>query len=213
MGLGSDQDARGVLTLTFDDPRTRNALSLDVLSNLLDRLYLVGGDCRVVVLTGAGTTFSSGADRGEIADPANIERAGKLVLDLLARLDSLEVPVVARVNGAAFGSGLALVAAADIAVAADGARFGFPEVRFGMVAEPAIAACRRRVPEGALLDLFLSGRQFDTAEAASFGLVAHTAPPELLDGAVESVVADLLIGDRAAIAATRRLIRGGLIRG
>jgi methylglutaconyl-CoA hydratase len=207
MGLGSEQDAHGVLTLTFNDPPTRNALSLDVLANLLDRLYLIDADTRVVVLTGAGATFSSGANRGEIAEHANVERASALMNQLLARLDALEVPVVARVNGPAFGAGLALVAASDIAVAAEDALFGFPEVRFGMVAGPALSAAARRMGETALRDLFLTGRQFLGAEAAKLGLVARAVPADSLEAEVEAVLADLLLGDRAALAETRRLMR------
>lgn len=207
MGLGSEQDAAGVLTLTFDDPDTRNALSLRALDALLDQLYLIGPECRVLVLTGAGGTFSSGADRRELSDPDNVHRASKLVSELLARLDALEVPVVARVNGPAFGAGLALVAAADLSVAVEDARFGFPEVRFGMVPGPALAAASRRMGETPVRDLFLTGRQFSGTEAARFGLITRAVPAAELDAAVDAVVFDLLLGERAALAATKRLLR------
>ena len=208
MGLNSaTADVSGVVTFTFDDPATRNSLSLGDLSTLLDGLYVLGPECRAVVLTGAGGAFSSGANRTQMADPANIERATVLVHRLLDRLDALEVPVVARVNGLAFGAALALAAAADVAIADEDARFGFPEVRFGMVAEPAIAACRRRVSEGVLRDLFLTGRQFTAAEAAAVGLVNRAVPAASLDSAVNAVLTDLISGEPKAIAATRRLLR------
>jgi methylglutaconyl-CoA hydratase len=208
VGLSSvTADVGGVVSFVFDDPATRNSLTLSDLSALLDGLYVLGPECRAVVLTGAGDTFCSGANRQQMADPANIERASVLVHRLLDRLDAIEVPVVARVNGPAFGAGVALAATADIAIAAEDARFGFPEVRFGMVAEPAIAACRRRVSEGVLRDLFLTGRQFTGAEAADVGLVTRAVPAAELDVAVNDVLTDLLQGDPKAIAATRRLIR------
>jgi methylglutaconyl-CoA hydratase len=77
-----------------------------------------------------------------------------------------------------------------------------------MVAEPAITACRRRVPEGVLRDLFLTGRQFTGAAAASLGLLNRAVPAADLDGAVNDVLTDLIQGDPKAIAATRRVIRG-----
>jgi enoyl-CoA hydratase/carnithine racemase len=209
VGLSSaTADVSGVVTFTFDDPATRNSLSLSDLSALLDGLYVLGPECRAVVFTGGGDAFSSGANRTQMADPANIERATVLVHRLLDRLDALEVPVVARVNGLAFGAALALAVAADVAIADEDARFGFPEVRFGMVAEPAIAACRRRVSEGVLRDLFLTGRQFTGAEAAAVGLVNRAVPAAELDAAVNDVLTDLISGDPKAIAATRRLLRG-----
>src|SRR5262249_47594308 len=110
VGLSSaTADVGGVVTLTFDDPASRNSLTLADLSALLHGLSVLGPECRAVVLTGAGDTFSSGANRTEMAVAANIERASALMDQLLARIDALEVPLVARVNGAAFGAGLALV--------------------------------------------------------------------------------------------------------
>jgi methylglutaconyl-CoA hydratase len=209
VGLSSaTADVGGVVTFVFDDAATQNALTLADLSALLDGLYVLAPECRAVVLTGAGDTFSSGADRNQMADPANIERASVLIHRLLDRLDALEVPVVARVNGSAFGAGLALAVAADVAVVADDARLGFPEVRFGMVAEPAIRACRRRVSEGVLRDLFLTGRQFNGAEAAALGLVNRAVPAADIDAVANDVLTDLIQGDTKAIAATRRVIRG-----
>lgn len=210
MGIPAlSRDLRGVVTYTFDDAGTRNALSLAVLAELDEALASLEGDAgvRVVVLTGAGVAFSSGADRSEIADPANVERATVLVTSVLARIERLPVPVVCRVNGFAFGAGLALVATADLSIAAAGAQFGLPEVRFGMVPGPAATACLRRVGETGTLDLVLTGRRFDAAEAARLHLIARVVPAEELDAAVEAAVAELLLGDPAALAGAKVLVR------
>src|SRR5882757_5351261 len=147
VGSGATRDERGVVTYMLNDPATRNALSTAVLRDI-DRVMAVlaeDASVRVLVFTGAGTTFSSGADRSELADPTTIEKTTDLLTSILIRIDESPVPVVCRVNGAAFGAGLAILAAADISVATSDAVFGLPEVRFGLVAGPAAATCVARI--------------------------------------------------------------------
>lgn len=207
--LAAARDERGVVTLTVDDAPTRNALGTAVLSDIDAALADLAGDpsARVLVLTGAGTVFSSGADRAEIGDPELVARSTALLSSVLARIEDSPVPVVCRVNGAAFGAGLAIAAAADISITVSDAVFGLPEVRFGLVAGPAAATCVPRIGRSAGLDLLLTGRRLTAAEAGSLGLVTAVVAPPGLDGAVAAVIADLLAGDRAALAATRRLVR------
>lgn len=204
--------AGGVVRITFDDPATRNALRRTVLTDLVRKLAELTDNpaVRAVVLTGAGTVFSSGADRAELGDPTAVAQAAELVEEVVELLTTLPIPVLARVNGPAFGSGLALVAAADIAIASTDAVFAFPEVRLGLVAGPAMAACRPRLNRTALLDLFLTGRRFDAVEAARMGLIARAVPPAELDAAVATTLADLAQGDPGALAATKRTIRAEL---
>jgi methylglutaconyl-CoA hydratase len=203
------RDARGVVTVTIDDAPTRNALGTAALGRLERVLADIAADraVRVLVLTGAGTVFSAGADRAESGDPALVARAAGLLAEILARIESFPVPVVCRLNGPAFGSGLAIAAAADIAISVNGAAFGLPEVRFGLVAGPAAVTCVARIGRAAGLDLLLTGRRFSAPEAHRLGLVTAVVDSDGLDDAVESVIADLLAGDRAALAATRRLVR------
>jgi methylglutaconyl-CoA hydratase len=208
----TELDAGGVVRITFDDPATRNALRRTVLTDLVRKLAELTDNpaVRAVVLTGAGTVFSSGADRAELGDPTAVAQAAELVDLVVELLTTLPVPVLARVNGPAFGSGLAVVAAADIAIASTDAVFGFPEVRFGLVAGPAMAGCRPRLNRTALLDLFLTGRRFDAVEATRMGLIARAVPPAELDAAVATTLADLAQGDPGALAATKRTIRAVL---
>lgn len=207
--LALARDERGVVTITVDDAPTRNALGTAALADIDAALAALAADpsVRVLVLTGAGTVFSSGANRAELGDPAAVARSTQLLSGVLARIDDSPVPVVARVNGAAFGAGLAAVAAADIAVAASDAVFGLPEVRFGLVAGPAAATCVARIGRTAGLDLLLTGRRLGAVEALRIGLVTSLADRADLDSAVEAVLADLLAGDYHALAATRRLVR------
>ena len=207
--MGLTRDARGVVTYTLEDAPTRNALGTAALLEIDRMLAEVAADpsVRTLVLTGAGAVFSSGADRSELGDPALIESSTRLLTQILTRIDESPVPVVARVNGAAIGAGLAIAAAADIAVAAQDAFFVLPEVRFGLVPGPAAAACAARMGQTAALDLMLTGRRFGACEAGRLHLVARVVPGAELDEAVDEVVADLLAGDADAVAATRRLVR------
>lgn len=209
MGSGATRDGRGVVTYTVDDPSTRNALSTGVLVDVDRTLAALAEDAsvRVIVFTGAGTTFSSGADRSELADPTTIEKTTDLLTSILIRIEQSPVPIVCRVNGAAFGAGLAILAAADISIATADAIFGLPEVRFGLVAGPAAAACLGRIGQTAALDMLLTGRRFGADDAARMHLLSEVVTNDDLDVTVERCVADLLLGDADAVAATRRLVR------
>jgi methylglutaconyl-CoA hydratase len=208
-GSGATRDEHGVVTYTMNDPATRNALSTRVLQEIDDTLCTLAGNAsvRVIVMTGAGTTFSSGADRAELADPATIGRTTDLLTSILTRIDESPVPVVCRVNGAAFGAGLAILAAADISIATDDAVFGLPEVRFGLVAGPAAAACLGRIGLTAALDVLLTGRMFGAAEAERMHLLGRVVGRDELDGAVQHCISELLLGDSDAVTATRRMVR------
>jgi len=199
-----------VFTFTLDRPATRNALGTDVLADTEQALAGLAADpaVRVIVFTGTGETFSSGADRAEIADPAAIDKATGLLSSILTLIDESAAPVVCRVNGAAFGAGLAIVAAADISIAVSDAVFGLPEVRFGMVAGPAAAACLGRIGQAAALDVLLTGRRFAAEDAKRMHLLSAVVTREELDAAVEECIAELLLGDAGALAATRRFVRG-----
>jgi methylglutaconyl-CoA hydratase len=208
-GSGATRDGRGVVTYTVDEPATRNALNTQVLQDIDDTLRNLVGDpsVRVIVMTGAASTFSSGADRAELADPVLIGRTTHLLTSVLTRIDDSSVPVVCRVNGAAFGAGLAIVAAADISIATDDAVFGLPEVRFGLVAGPAAAACLGRIGQTAALDVLLTGRRFGSVEAERMHLLAKVVDRNELDTAVEQCIVELLLGDPDALTATRRMVR------
>ncbi|MGB8404198.1 MAG: enoyl-CoA hydratase/isomerase family protein, partial [Mycobacterium sp.] len=198
-----------VVTYTVNDAPTRNALSTKMLADIDHLLAELAQDrsVRAVVFTGAGATFSSGADRSELGDPALVERATTLLSSILVRIDQSPVPVVCRVNGAAFGAGLAVMAAADISISVTDAVFGLPEVRFGLVAGPAAVSCLARIGQTAGLDVLLTGRRFDAEEAQQMQLVTAVVDRGDLDRAVDARISELLLGDYDAIACTRRLVR------
>ena len=127
--------------------------------------------------------------------------------DLFFALASSPKPVVARVQGAALGGGAGLVAACDIAVAAEGTRFGFPEVRLGLIPAVISPYVLAKIGESAARELFLTGERFDAAQAQEIGLVRAVVPEADLDAAVDGRVQELLQAGPNAIAEAKALLR------
>jgi methylglutaconyl-CoA hydratase len=197
----------GVATVLLDSPGNRNALSARLLAALASALDDCGADrsVRVVVLTGAGPAFCSGADLKEAASGAG---PGPVSLpDVLRRIWSHRCPVVARVNGAVRAGGIGLMAACDIVVAPDDATFAFSEVRIGVV--PAIIAVPvlARMNATAAHEYFLTGAPFGAAEATATGLVNRAVPAASLDPAVLEYTDALAAGAPEALAAAKQLRR------
>ncbi len=207
-------DNRGVATITLNRPQLRNAFDSGLIARLDAAIADLGADpnVRVIVLTGAGKAFSAGADinwmRSMVAcgEAENHDDAMRLA-GLMARLDTVGKPTVARVNGPAIGGGVGLVACCDIAVASTDARFGLSEVRLGLV--PAVispyvvAAMGRRNARR----LFLTGEVLHAKQARRAGLVHEIAKPSNFNAAVEDQVAQLLLGGPLAQSEAKQLIR------
>jgi methylglutaconyl-CoA hydratase len=209
----STRDGR-VATLTLNRPARRNVLNQELVVALKRRLDEVEADegVRVVVLTGAGTTFCAGADLGELRRlrEASFEdnlADSKALADLFRRIYLFPKPVVAKVNGHALGGGCGLALVCDIAIASQSARLGFPEVRLGFV--PAIVSVfvLRKLGEAAARDLLLRGPVLDAEDARAVGLVSRVSPPDRLDDDVARLVLELAHETSAqAVAHTRQLI-------
>ena len=205
-------DDRGVAVLTLDRPAVRNAFDAGLVEALARSFDDLAGDpsARVVVLTGAGTAFSAGADlewmRSMREATAEENRADAARLQAMLRaLDELPMPTIGRIGGPAIGGGVGLVAACDVVVAASSATFAFSEVRLGLA--PAVIApfVVRKIGHSAARALFVTGRRFDAVEAQRVGLVHEFADEGDLDRAVDAVVGDCLAGAPAAAAACKAL--------
>jgi methylglutaconyl-CoA hydratase len=199
----------GVRTITLDSPHNANALSSRLLAQLKAELERATSDpaVRVVVLTGAGKVFCSGADLKEArATPTAAAPVMAAVLELL--WDSPK-PVICRVNGAARAGGIGLVAAADIAIAPHSASFAFSEVRIGVVPAVISVPCLRRMPSRAAAEYFLTGELFDAKRAAEIGLVTKAVAADDLDAETERYARMLLRGAPRALAATKEVLRNG----
>jgi methylglutaconyl-CoA hydratase len=200
--------ARGVATVTLDSPANRNALSRQVRGELTAHLATALADdaVRVLVLTHTGTVFCSGMDLKE-AGGGTASSQG--VHELPALLDALWTspkPVVARLAGPARAGGVGLVAACDIAVAADTATFAFTEVRLGVVPAVISVPVLPRLLARQAHELFLTGEVFDAPRAVQIGLLNRAVPAEQLDAEVTRYAGMLALGGPLALAATKELL-------
>jgi methylglutaconyl-CoA hydratase len=207
-------DEGPVTTVSLARPEARNALDAALIAEItrcFDELAEDDG-VRVVVLTGEGPMFCAGADIGYMRDTAgfsyeeNLEDARRLA-HMFRAVDELPKPVVAKVRGVAIGGGAGLVAAADVAVAEEGTRFAFSEVRLGIAPATIAPFVVRKIGLTWARALFLTGERFGAEEARGIGLVHEAVLERDLDAAVENVVSQLLQGGPAAQAAIKALLR------
>jgi enoyl-CoA hydratase len=192
----------GITLLTLDRPERLNAMSRQLVTDLHDALATAADDrdCRVVILTGAGRGFCAGLDlketgdiAGEVADggggrPAAL-RAQQQIATLVTRLRGLPKPVIAAVNGAATGGGLALALACDVRVAAESAQFNVAFIRVGLSGFDIGVSylLSRLVGASRAFELMLTGRMIDAAEADRIGLVSKVVPEgQVVDAARET---------------------------
>lgn len=201
----------GVATITLDSPANRNALSRALMAGLSESLEAAIGDerARLIVLTGSGPVFCSGADLREQRDVRQEGRAAgpQGLAAILERIWDSPKPVVARVNGPARAGGLGLLAACDIAVSAEEATFAFSEVRLGLIPAIISVVILPRIGTAKAMELFLTGDTFDARDAVRFGLLNAAVPAEQLDGAVGRYAASILKGAPGALAGCKRLVR------
>ncbi len=174
-----------VAILTLNDPTRRNALSMDLRCALRDQLHALGQDstCRAIVLTGAGGYFCAGGDLAAMRsdDPAGARVRLGIVQDIIRAIAAGPRPVVAAVEGPAFGAGMALAAASDLVVASEGARFSASFVKLGLMPDAGLLwSLPQRVGAARARALMLSGQVLTGAEAVAQGLADQVCAPDAL---------------------------------
>ena len=203
-----------VATVALNRPDVHNAFNSLMIGELINAFDELGqsSEVRVIVLTGRGRSFCAGADlttmraAGEFDIEQNVAN-GKAIYDLMLAVDSCPKPVVGKINGTAIGGGVGLVAACDIVVAVDRARFGFSEARIGLVPAVISPFVLAKIGVSFGRELFLTGERFNAQEAHKLGLVHHVVPEEDLEAAVTKRVEELLLAAPEAQEAIKTLIR------
>jgi methylglutaconyl-CoA hydratase len=199
----------GIATITLDSPHNRNALSAQVRRELRDHLATAAGDdaVRVILLDHTGPVFCAGMDLKEAGTAGSSTDGVNEFPEILTRIWTSTKPVVAKLAGPARAGGVGIVAAADIAVAADTATFAFTEVRLGLVpAVISVTVLPRLLPRVAH-ELFLTGETFGAARAAEIGLLNAAVPAGRLDAEVARYTGMLALGGPTALATTKELLR------
>ncbi len=190
-----------VLTLTLNRPDQRNAMSPAIVAGLSAHLSRVPEGVRIIVLTGAGDkAFCAGADlqTGKSFKFDHSQPRAPFA-DLLRIGRSCAVPVLGRINGTCVAGGMGLLGLCDIAIAAEHAKFGLPEVKVGVFPMQVLAVLRHLVPHRKLVELCLTGDLVGAQEAESLGLVNAVVPAAGLDAAVQSMLNKLLAAAPSAI--------------
>jgi len=204
----------GVARLWLARPDQRNALDESLMAELAATVQDLGGrsDVRVIVLGGRGKAFCAGADLNWMARAArytheeNLEDVARLS-NLLQALDQVDKPTIARVHGACYAGATGLVAACDLAIAADDSRFCFSEVRLGLVPATISPYVQRAMGYRASLQHMLTADVFDAATALRTGLVNEIVPAEQLDSRIDALAQTLRHAGPRALGETKRLLR------
>jgi methylglutaconyl-CoA hydratase len=198
----------GVFTITLADESNRNALGAQLVAELMEACDRADGDAdvRVVVLTNRGTTFCAGAHLSERSSPGTPPPAVRSPMELFGRFARSPKPYVGRIAGHCVAGGMGLAAAMDISIADEDVKMGFTEVRIGVAPAVISVVCLPKMRPVDASAAFLRGNRFPAREAARMGLINAAVPSDRLDDEVAAVVADLLAGSPAAIAAAKQLL-------
>ena len=211
MTVGTKTDASLLLTVegpatrvTLNRPEKRNALSLELMEELIGALRTLGAnpDVRAIVIAGAGPVFSAGHDLGEMVgrDLAFYQQLFDVCTELMETIHQVPQPVIASVHGVATAAGCQLVASCDLAVAAQDARFATPGVKIGLFCSTPMVPLSRAIGRKRSLEMLLTGDFVDAATARDWGLVNRVVAADALDDTVAELVEKVARSSPLAVA-------------
>lgn len=203
-----------IVHISLNRPEVHNAFNSTMLSELDDAFERVKLDnsIRVVVVRGEGKSFCAGADINWMREiihysyKQNLEESLQLA-ELLHKIFTLSKPTLAMVNGTAIGGGTGFIAACDIAVASEEAKFGLSEVKIGLVPAAISPYVIRRIGESKAREYFLTGERISARKALDIGLINEVVPPEELEDKVKEIIRLLLSSGPEALASCKELIQ------
>jgi methylglutaconyl-CoA hydratase len=204
----------GIVKITLNRPEKRNALSFQLLEELLNAFEEIEqSNAQIVILTGAGKAFCAGMDLDELgtltgkSDHENVEDSRRMAR-IFRRLYDFPKPTIAAVNGAAIAGGTGLATMCDFTLAVPEAKFGYTEVRIGFVPAIVSSILVWQVGHKIARDLLLTGRIFDAAEAYRLGLANEVVPPEQLIIRARELASQLMENSPSSLRLTKKLING-----
>lgn len=211
--IGIETDGRGVARLTLQRPERHNALDGTMIAELAEAAERLGRDAsvRVVVLAAEGPTFCAGGDLGWMreqmtADGTRRGEEARRLAGMLLALDTLPKPLVAEVQGPAYGGGVGLLSVCDVAVGVEDATFVLSETKLGLIPATIGPYVLARIGPAAARRVMLSSRRFTAGEALGMGLLARLVPRNRLHEAVEEEVKRFLACAPGAVADAKRLL-------
>jgi methylglutaconyl-CoA hydratase len=204
--LVEEKDRTTIVTL--NRPERRNALTIELMSELADTLDKTSADPqkRLLILRGAGKAFCTGLDLQETTVVEKAHRSAEMVAKTLLAISQTRLITIAQVHGAAVAGGAGLMSACDFVVAAQRTKIGYPETRRGLVAGLVMTFLRRQLRERDLRELLFTGDLISAERAHEIGLVNRVVPPNELENETQKIVAAVLQNAPAALASTKRLI-------
>jgi methylglutaconyl-CoA hydratase len=202
-----DDTEASIRVFTLNRPQKRNALSIDLMTMLADAIDATHQlQKRVLILRGNGPVFCAGLDLQEARDQSNSEQSARALARVYLAIAKSPLITIASAQGGAFGGGVGLIAACDIAIASDDLRIGFPEVHRGLVASLITALLCRQLPQRLVRKLILLGSTIEADEALMIGLLQGVVPAENLLPATLRLARAACDGAPGAIARSKRLL-------
>src|SRR5438094_3006189 len=197
-----------VTVLTLNRPERRNALTIELLSELSAAIKIASDqpDERVIILRGAGAAFCTGLDLKEAADQTKAHATAEMVANTLIAISQTHLVTIAAVHGAAVAGGAGIMSACDFVIAAEGTKIGYPEVRRGLVAGLVMTFLRRQIGERNMRELLFSAELIDAARAKEIGLVNRVVAPNDVMSEAKKFATSVLQGAPGALAQTKRLV-------
>ncbi|HEY5036851.1 MAG TPA: enoyl-CoA hydratase-related protein [Chthoniobacterales bacterium] len=197
-----------VTTLTLNRPERRNALTIELMNELVTAVEAASADAnqRILILRGAGKAFCAGLDLNETAITERAHESAELVAKPLLALSETRLITIAQVHGAAVAGGAGLMSACDFVVAAERTKIGYPEAKRGLVAGLVMTFLRRQLRERDIRELLFTGDLITAERAREIGLVNRVVPPNELENEVQKLVSAIMQNAPGALASSKRLI-------
>ncbi|HEX4665145.1 MAG TPA: enoyl-CoA hydratase/isomerase family protein [Chthoniobacterales bacterium] len=194
--------------VTLNRPERRNALTIELLSELSDALEAATADSaqRILILRGAGKAFCAGLDLQETTVVEKAHRSAEMVAKTLLAISQTRLVTIAQIHGAAVAGGAGLMSACDFVVSAEGTKIGYPETRRGLVAGLVMTFLRRQLRERDIRELLFTGELISAERAREIGLVNRVVRPDELENETQKIVGAVLQNAPVALASTKRLI-------